>query len=460
MFDASSRDVIEFSDPTSDLSGESYDTDLAYSVACAELGSGHMAEQHVLPHSFEEIPPGPYLAAVVSAVDRKKLNGHDVVRLMQAEARLASHYEAQKLATMVEVAMSPEGGPDDPVERTTEFLEYAPDEAAAALCTTRRAAEMDMNLAYSLTGRLSQVWERFQQGRLDLRRVRVFADQLSHLSQDTVDSVLRETLDDSTHLTTGQLRARVAREVMLVDPAAEDLSYQAGVEDRKVVLQRNPDHTANIVATNLPADGAASLMRHINDVARRLKTGDETRTIDQMRADAFLGLAGSDSSIGSSGGGVHLTVDLATLAGLTDEPAELDGYGPVVADIARKVAKAQAKSTWDFTVHDEEGHVLLTGSTRRRPTASTTRSVAAIYATCVAPGCRMPAHSCDLDHREPWAGGGATHAHNLEPLCRHHHMMKHHAPWQLERLPNGDHQWTTRLGHTYRTKRAPPRRSG
>jgi len=61
--------------------------------------------RHVLPHDLETIPPGPFLSVVVSSVDRTRLNGHDAVRLMQAEARLAASHEAGKLATMVEVAM-------------------------------------------------------------------------------------------------------------------------------------------------------------------------------------------------------------------------------------------------------------------------------------------------------------------------------------------------------------------
>jgi hypothetical protein len=53
-------------------------------------------EQHFLPDGLEEIAPGPFLAAVVSSVDPSKLNGHDAVRLMQAQARLVSHGEAGK----------------------------------------------------------------------------------------------------------------------------------------------------------------------------------------------------------------------------------------------------------------------------------------------------------------------------------------------------------------------------
>ena len=42
----------------------------------------------------------------------------------------------------------------------------------------------------------------------------------------------------------------------------------------------------------------------------------------------------------------------------------------------------------------------------------------------------------------PRAGayGGATKVDNLAPLCRHHHIIRHHAHWTHQPLPTGDHQ--------------------
>ena len=68
----------------------------------------------------------------------------------------------------------------------------------------------------------------------------------------------------------------------------------------------------------------------------------------------------------------------------------------------------------------------------------------------------MPAVDCDLDHRQPWAHGGPTTIDNLAPLCRHHHQIRHHSGWTHRPLPNGDHIWTSRLGHTYTTSGLPP----
>lgn len=68
----------------------------------------------------------------------------------------------------------------------------------------------------------------------------------------------------------------------------------------------------------------------------------------------------------------------------------------------------------------------------------------------------MPAIDCDLDHRTAWSDHGPTHEANLAPLCRHDHRLKHDHGWQLDRLDDGDHQWTSPLGHTHTTSGRSP----
>jgi hypothetical protein len=72
--------------------------------------------------------------------------------------------------------------------------------------------------------------------------------------------------------------------------------------------------------------------------------------MDQLRADVMLDLlVGADghrrrtdktvAAVGGAVGVVDIRVDLATLCRLVDHPGELAGYGPVIADIARRAAE-------------------------------------------------------------------------------------------------------------------------
>ncbi len=100
--------------------------------------------------------------------------------------------------------------------------------------------------------------------------------------------------------------------------------------------------------------------------------------------------------------------------------------------------------------------MVWNGTTRRRPTATERRYILARQPVCVFPGCRMPARDSDLDHTVDYAKGGRTHPHNLGPLCRHHHRLKHEAGWKLEQPKPGHFIWTSPLGHTYHSPdRAP-----
>jgi hypothetical protein len=73
--------------------------------------------------------------------------------------------------------------------------------------------------------------------------------------------------------------------------------------------------------------------------------------------------------------------------------------------------------------------------------------------TCTFPGCTVPGHWCDVDHREPWPLG-PTDRLNCHCLCRRHHRAKQAYFTVTLDQRTGDTLWTTPDGRTYR--RPPP----
>jgi hypothetical protein len=62
--------------------------DLVYLVTVDEMSTGWADDdRHLLP-DFDSIRPGSFMAVVLELVDRSKLNGHDLVTLLQARERL------------------------------------------------------------------------------------------------------------------------------------------------------------------------------------------------------------------------------------------------------------------------------------------------------------------------------------------------------------------------------------
>jgi hypothetical protein len=433
--------------------------DFVYEHTCREIADGWLPEdRHLLPDDLEELLPGPYLAAILHALDPERLNGYDAVRVMQARSRLASHNEAGKLRAMAEVAFSPPGNADSPVERDSIEVEYVAAEIAAGLTLARSSSKTELSRALSLNDRLHRVWSALSAGSIDLAKAKVFESALGHLPEGTIDLVLDQILEDAANLTTGQLRGGLSRLILAADPDGSASAFEEGLSDRGVSTYPNPDQTGSFLVHNGNPVDVAAARAYVEEIARSLKTADEPRSLEEIRADVALDLLQGKCAHmrePSRAGRTNLLVSADTLLGLSNEPGELEGYGPVMAEIARKTARENVDGDWVFTVTDN-GRPVATGTLSRRPTAGQRRHLEAIYPTCVFPGCRHASFQCDLDHRKPFSQGGPTHNDNLGPLCRHHHRVRHHAPWQLARLPDGDHQWTSPLGHTYIRKRGPP----
>ena len=406
-----------------------------------------------LPGRLDGWAPGPYLAVVLSSIDPSRLNSQDTVVFSKAQARLVAHDQAGYYRSIGEVATAVPDGADGPPERTEEWFEYTNMELRAALTLTRRAADIELGLAYDLIERLPAVWAALDAGDIDLRKARVIAGGTGHLDESDARDVTERLLPSAPDLTTGQLRARIRRLCIEVNPDDAQKRCENAVDDRRMVIEPTIDGTADFHAYGAPVDRAARIGRKINGLARSLKTATETRTMDQLRMDVFLDLLeGTQTGTETSRSGmVDIHVDLKTLTELSDTPGELAGYGPVIADIARQVAESQTDSEWRTTVTDNNGQVIHIGITRRRPTTSQKRDIHARYPTCVFPGCLIPATECDIDHTTPWSQGGATSIENNAPLCRHDHVGRHKAGWTYQRLPDGRHLWKSRLGHTYIT---------
>jgi Domain of unknown function (DUF222) len=76
------------------------------------------------------------------------------------------------------------------------------------------------------------------------------------------------------------------------------------------------------------------------------------------------------------GAGVELRVRLSTLLGGDQYPAELAGWGPLHAELARDLAVTLGGAQWRFAITDEHGQLVHCGITAARPTATPARAAA------------------------------------------------------------------------------------
>jgi len=359
-----------------------------------------------IPEDLAEIPPGPELARVLAGIDLSRLSGYDCVEVLKTQYRQVNHERARLMAAMVEVGLCGIG-PDDELPRTAIPDEFSADEIRAALVLTRRAADAQFWLAYDLLTRLPAVHAAMDSGLVDEPRARVFSDWTCELSPEQARAVCTELLPRAMELTTGQLIEQIKKLAIALDPEWARRRYEQAIADRKVVGYRNQDGSANLSGLNLPVDRVAAASARIDALAKAVKHAGDTRPIDHIRADLFLGMtdgtytgledaeiinqliADHRESTGQPDGGggseacetsesngkaaVELRVRLSTLLGLDEYPAELAGWGPVHAELARHLAGNLGGAQWRFAITDEQGHLLHCGITRARPAGSGTR---------------------------------------------------------------------------------------
>lgn len=108
----------------------------------------------------------------------------------------------------------------------------------AALAYTRRRADQELSLALDLRLRLPRVHRALDSGGIDARKAAVINRENRHLEVGKAKDVVNRLLETAPSLTTGQLRARLQRLCIEVDPktALERMEYS--LSQRKVAREQ------------------------------------------------------------------------------------------------------------------------------------------------------------------------------------------------------------------------------
>ena len=334
---------------------------------------------------------------------------------------------------------------------------WARESAAAALRVPPASMKTRMSVASDLAQRLPATLELLRAGQTSQRHAFDLADATRALPADLVAVVEARVLERSPEQTAAQFRASVKRAVLRVTPPdVEQAVHEAAVAERRVILTPVADGMAELWAL-LPAPDAAEVMAALNARAQETihAAGGDDRTADQRRADALVELADTalaDPALTRSHGqrpAIQVTIAVSTLMGLDDQPAELDGYGPITVVMARRIA-TDPTATWRRILTDDHGLVLHASSRTYRPTTDMISTVIARDQHCTFPGCRRHAQLNDLDHITAWRPGDETSPANLQSLCRRHHRLKHGEDWKVSRDDkSGATTWTDPRGRQH-----------
>ena len=353
-------------------------------------------------------------------------------------------------------------GIDRPAERA-QFVERSTRaQVACVLRTSEQAAGRLMRESTRLVADLSATLSALADGAISYRHALAVVDEADSLPEDAVPTFEAAVLAGRTDLTAGTFAARCRRIRERSHPATIETRASSAEKSRSVSLEHTRDGMAwlHIYAQAAQAELAYTFL---TGTAMDQQEGGDARTLDQLRADALMDAVlapgrpdvaqGAEALLGQRVE-VSITVPALTLLGQSDEPAVLDGYGPIPLETAKALA-AGATSWHRILTHPVTGATLTHDRTTYRPPADLRRWLRHRDRTCRFPGCRRRAARCDIDHTIAWEEGGTTDHDNLAHLCRRHHRLKHHTAWKV-RFDGDLLIWTDPTGHEYCTEPAEP----
>jgi hypothetical protein len=398
----------------------------------------------------------------------------EIVRL-EARAAALKVQTAARCAAAARATASPSMSPQ---EHTAQEMAVIA-EVACVLSVSERTASDLLAEAHELTTALTLTLSALQAGSISWQHARYMVDETANLDPAAAASLEAHFLDPDAPnpargCPAGELipsrfrhKARTWRERH--HPVSIEKRHTRSLADRRLDYTPDRDGMAWLSAY-LPAGQAAGIWERTTAAARGLQGPDEPRTLSQLRADVaatwLLGTsaggtgeatgemtAGAPGDVLSPRAQVLVTVPVMALLGVTDEPAMLDGYGPIPPSMARQLIANGAESFHRVLTDPRDGAPLEIGRTSYRVTKAQRRWLRLRDGKCTFPGCSNQSLDNEADHLLAWAHGGTTGIKNLGQPCPRHHRLRHTTGWTpTAASANEPPGWTSPSGRHYQSE--------
>ena len=317
--------------------------------------------------------------------------------------------------------------------------------------------------AHILTHELPRTFAELQAGRTTERRAEIVAQQTAWLSAEHRATVDREMAPRLAELGDRQVEAETKRMAYRLDPHGY-LARQSKVEaDRRVTLRPAPD-TMTILSGLLPVTQGVAVFAALGRCADSLRARGDERSRGQIMADTLVERVTGQVSADAVSVEVKLVMTDQTLFNYgegSDEPAVVEGVGPVPAELARRIAliAADRATLWLRRLYSspETGQLVAMESRRRTFSGALAEFLITRDQICRTPWCDAPVRHGD--HVVPAEYGGPTSAGNGQGLCEGCNYAKQAPGWRARPGPAGAGdavEIVTPTGHGYRTRAPDP----
>ena len=325
---------------------------------------------------------------------------------------------------------------------------------------------------------LPHTWAAWRGGRITEWTATLIARETACLSREdraTVDALVAGDADRLEAMGLREVVSTCQRESARLDAASVVARRRRAERDRHVTLRPAPDAMTWLTALLPVADGVAVHAALVRAAETARATGDE-RTKGQVMADSLVSAVVTSAQARDRaatrwnptppeeqapapvGLGLNLVMSDRSLFGVSEEPAHLDGYGPIPAELARELvtgACSRSEKLWLRRLYTSPatGELLAMDARSRLFPTGLARFIRLRDQICRTPWCDAPIR--DTDHAEDHEAGGATSSQNGQGLCEACNHAKQAPGWRARPSPGrGTHQidTTTPTGHTYRSR--------
>ena len=245
-----------------------------------------------------------------------------------------------------------------------------------------------------------------------------------------------------------------------LDPHAVVERAAKAEHERCVTIRPAPDAMTYLTAL-LPVATGVSVYAALR---RQADTTFDGRSRGQVMADTLAERVTGRSAATAPPVAVNLVLSDATLLGGDDTPAEVGGYGPIPAAVARglvavAVDDRRSRATLRrLYAHPRSGALVALESRARLFPRGLATFIGLRDRRCRTPYCDAPIrHS---DHAQPHANAGPTSAVNGIGLCERCNYVKEAAGWRVvagvDRSGTHTAEFTSPTGERYCSSAPPP----
>ena len=347
---------------------------------------------------------------------------------------------------------------------------------AAQVALARRESphrgQRHLGLAKVVTTELPHTWAAWRTGRITEWKATLVARETACLSREDralVDAQVAADPDRLEAMGERELAAACQQVAYQVDAEAFVARRRKAESERFVSLRPAPDCMTWLTALLPVKDGVATYaaLQRRADTAR---AAGDPRGRGQVMADTLVAAVTSIPSVPSGLGParapgtastpvrLNLVMTHTALLGGSDEPARLDGYGPIPAELAREIvadACDKREQVWIRRLYTspETGELVAADAKARLFPQSMARFIGLRDQTCRTPWCDAPIRH--IDHAQSHVRGGPTTQHNGQGACEACSYAKEAPGWRARPTTGSSPpgvETTTPTGHTYTTR--------